>query len=295
MTAPAHRELRDGETIRAYLEELARLQTPVQMWLPGADAAPFRTTLAKVSPITFSIATTPQLEPGQILNLSFMLDARRFVTQGKVVTPGVFRIPLSIAQGERREHLRATFGRDEPGRVFAVEAEAGGVLQGRFLLGRLLDLSPGGLRVGLEEVGHLDLDRPALALGDQFGCLRISDLPFTPAIHGCGGVCHLGEEAGGPFAGLRLEGCSERDRVSLERLLIPRRPATFGEAFPTRKRKTDFADQLGPPTQTQVRIKAPEVEDRVLATAEAPSAPARSQPTAVMRLRRASRNLRHQG
>ena len=49
-------ELRDGETIRAYLEELVRMKAPVQLW-KDASAAPFETTLQAVSPITFSTTT----------------------------------------------------------------------------------------------------------------------------------------------------------------------------------------------------------------------------------------------
>ena len=78
-------ELRNGETIRAYLDELARLKTPVQLWLP-ADDKPFETTLSHVSPITFSSTTTPQLEPGQTLDLSgpslFRVGNRRYRPAG---------------------------------------------------------------------------------------------------------------------------------------------------------------------------------------------------------------------
>ena len=110
---PKH-ELRNGETIRAYLEELARLGTPVQLWAAASDEKPFETTLAHVTPVTFSSTTTPQLEPGRVLNLSFMLDARRFVALVKVVASGVFRIPLAVAQGERRAEFRGGFERAEP-------------------------------------------------------------------------------------------------------------------------------------------------------------------------------------
>jgi CheY-like chemotaxis protein len=292
VTAQATRpELRDGETIRAYLEELVRLQTPVRLWLAGAEDAAFETTLQKVSPITFTTTTTPPLEQGQVLGFSFMLDSRRFTTSGKVVSPGVFRIPLSITQGERRGSFRGAFDRAETARVFAVEQAAGSIVGGRTLLGRLVDLSPQGLRMALEEVGTLALSAPPLERGDVFQWLSIIDLPFTPPIHCRAIVAHVDPGTEEPLAGFRLERLSDRDRQHIERLLIPRYPATFGEVFPTRKRKTDFADQLGPPTSTQVKAKAPElVVDRTLVPAPRP-APERPQASAVMRLRKASRKL----
>ena len=294
MTGPdAKPELRDGETIRAYLDEVARLQTPVQLWLAGALGPPFETTLQKVSPITFSTTTTPPLEPGQVLDVSFMVDSHRFVAKGKVVTPGVFRIPVSIAQGERRGAFRVPFDR-EPARVFAVEHLWDTVLGGRTLLGRVLNLSTGGLRVALDELGGLGDPAPLAPLrpGDRFGWICLDGLPFTPRIHCRARVAHLAVGGPEPAAGLHLEELAERDRQHLERILVPRFPATFGETFPARKRKTDFADQLGAPAPTQARTRAPELVNQALAAAEpAPAAAARTPAGAVMRLRRAARRL----
>jgi len=284
-------ELRDGETIRAYLEELVRMKAPVQLW-KDASAAPFETTLQAVSPITFSTTTTPALAPGQVLNVSFMLGARRFQTHGKVVTPGVFRIPPFIAQGERRAHFRAPFERTEQARVFAVEQCAETLLGGRTLLGRLLNLSQAGLRVALDELGALTGAPETLKAGDRFGWVCISGLPLTPAIHGRATVSHVVRTVAEPYAGLSLEGISEADRKNIERLVIPRLPTTFGEAFPAMKRKTDFADQPGAPTSVQVRAKAPEVVARTLEGASTvPEAGAKAPVNAVLRLRKSGKKL----
>jgi len=287
MTEPAGRqELRDGETIRAYLDEVARLQTPVQLWLPGSLGAPFETSLQKVSPITFSTTTTPPLEPGQVLDVSFMLDSRRFLAKGKVVTPGVFRIPPCITQGERRSGFRVPFDREQA-QVFAVEHLWDTVTGGRTLQGRVLNLSTQGLRLALD-----DLAGPALRPGDSFQWICLDGLPFTPRIHCRARVAHLALAGPEPAAGLHLVDLSERDCKHIERILIPRFPATFGEAFPARKRKTDFADQLGAPAPNQARTRAPELVNQALAAAEpAPAAVSRTPAGAVMRLRRAARKL----
>jgi len=280
-------ELRDGETIRAYLDELARLKTRVQLWLPDEEK-PFETTLSHVSPITFSITTTPQLEPGQVLDLSFMLDARRFKARVKVLSSGVFRIPLAIARGERRAEFRCPFDRSEPAQAMAVECRWGTVLGGTFLLGRVLDLSPHGLRVALGEVGSLSGSGENLKTGDRFASICITGLPFTPPIHGRARVAHVARGGAEPYVGLALEGLCEGDQRSVELVLAPRRPTTFGEAFPAKKRKTDIADELGTPTPVKVKAKAPEIVQR---EAVPPPPPERPVTTAVMRLRKASKKL----
>lgn len=282
-------ELRNGDTIRAYLDELTRLKATVRLWAEGAEATPFETTLQNVTPVTFTTTTTPPLAQGQVLGLSFMLDARRFVAKVKVVASGVFRIPLGIALGERRAQFRGAFERGEPGQVLAVEECSDTVLGGRTLQGRLLDLSPQGLRVALDESGALSGRAASLKVGDRFAAVCISALPFTPQIHGRARVVHVAPGGAEPHAGFSLEGISEGDQKNIERILVPRYPTTFGETFPARKRKTDLADRLGAPTPVMVIAKAPEIVG-TLPTAPAPAA-VRPETSAVMRLRKVGRKI----
>jgi CheY-like chemotaxis protein len=283
-------ELRNGETIRAYLDELARLKTTVQLCPVGAAVPPFETTLQNITGVTFSSTTTPHLETGQVLSMAFMLDARRFVALVKVVSSGVFRIPLSIAQGERRAEFRGLFERSEPGQVLAVEQWAETVFGGRILLGKLLDLSAHGLRMALAEAGSLSGRGDDLKAGDRFASICISALQFTPPIHCRGRVAHVARDCAEPYAGFALEGLSEGDLRNIERILAPRYPTTFGEAFPAKKRKTDIADRSGTPTPTQVKAKAPEIMARTLAPAPPPT-PERPVVSAVMRLRKAGKKI----
>jgi CheY-like chemotaxis protein len=276
--------------IRAYLDEIARLKSPVRLWIAGSQGVPFETTLEKVSPIAFSTTTTPKLDQGQILAFSFMLDGHRFTCSARVVSPGVFKIPLSIVRGERRAQYRVPFERDRVS-VFAVESLADTVLGGRTLLGRLVDLSPQGLRVVLEDVGTLGSGAPAPKAGDCYSQVCLQGLPLTPAILCRGVVVHLAPDAEEPYAGLRLEGLAEVDRKHLDRLLTPRVPASFGEHFPHRKRKTDFADRLGAPTSSRRRAKAPEMVDRVLEGAPPPPPPEAPPVSPAMRLRKASKKV----
>jgi CheY-like chemotaxis protein len=284
-------ELRDGNTIRAYLDELVRKKTPVQLWITQSDSLPFETTLARISRDTFITAQTPPLAMDQQLYFSFMVDSRRFVAHTRVVSTGVFQIPTSVAQGERRERFRAAFNRSDGIEVFACEKVSPPFIWGRILVGRLLDLSLQGLQVALDEITAGPGEPTTLSRGDRFASVCISGLPYTPTIH-CGGVvAHLRTSPDAPCAGFLLTGLQESDRKNIERILARRFPTTFGQAFPQMHRKTDIADQAGAPVAVKVAAKAPEVVALPAAPAPVRDRPARPEVTAVMRIRKAVKKI----
>jgi CheY-like chemotaxis protein len=285
-------ELRDGNTIRAYLDELVFKQTLVQLWITLSDTLPFETTIARISRDTFITSQTPPLPQNQQLNLSFMVDSRRFTAHTQVVSTGVFKIPTSVAIGERRERFRAAFGRHEEIELFACEKVSPPFVWGRVLTGRVLDLSLQGLRVSLDEVASGTGEAATLARGDTFASVCIGNLPYTPTIQ-CGGiVAHVRSVSGELSCGFLLTGLLETDRKNIERILARRFPTTFGQAFPQKHRKTDIADQAGAPVQVKAAAKAPEV----VAMPSAPAAPLIERPprpevTPVMRIRKAVRKI----
>ena len=281
-------ELRNEETIRAYLEELVRLKSAVQLSLPHSVEKPFETTLEQVTKATFSSTTTPLLEPGQTLQLAFMLDARRFTAPIKVVATGVFSLPLSVAHGERRNHPRGAFDRTyDRAEVYAVETRNEPFLGGRTIQGKLLELSAQGLRLSMDEFDVLTGPVVPLKTGTRFDAVRITDLRHTPPIQCSGTLTHLT----GTAAGFLLDGLSERDEKNIARILAPRFPPSFGSDFPSRKRKTDVADHAGTPTPTRIKAKAAEVVERPLEMAPVPEEPVRPKVTAVMRLRKAAKRI----
>lgn len=284
-------ELRDGNTIRAYLDELVLKKTPVQLWISQSDTLPFETTIARISRDTFSTTQTPQLPQDQQLNVSFMVDSRRFTAHTTVVSTGVFRIPATVAVGERRERLRAAFARGEGVEVFACEKVSAPFLWGRVLVGRLMDLSLQGLQLTVEEITGGAGGNPPLQRGDSFAAVCISGLPYTPTIQ-CGGIVAHGRSTPEGFcAGFLLTGLKETDRKNIERILARRFPTTFGQAFPQKRRKTDVADQAGAPVQVKEAAKAPEVVILPAAPAAPPARPARPEVTAVMRIRKAVKKV----
>ena len=285
-------ELRDGNTIRAYLDELVRLKSPVQMWLTQVDAPPLQTTLVQVARDTFSTAQTLPMPAAQQLSLSFMIDARRFVAHTQMVATGVFRIPAAVAVGERRERFRASFKAAEGIQVFACERLSGTFVGGRTCAGRLMDLSLQGLRVLLDEVLDPMGEPASVKRGDVFAALSLSGLPYTPTIRCAGVVTHVRHGADGTTAGFQLLDLEEGDQKNIDRILARRFPTTFGQAFPRKHRKTDLADQPGPPVATREAIKATEV---VALPPPLPAAakarPPRPAETPVLRIRKAVRKL----
>lgn len=285
-------ELRDGNTIRAYLDELALRKAPVQLWVPQSGTPPFETTIAQVARDTFTTAQTPAFPLHQYLNVSFTVDERRFNAPTQVTGTGVFKIPKSVTLGERREGYRAVFSRADAVEVFLCEQLAPPFLAGRTIAGRLVDLGLSGLRLALEDFDSLEGPPAPLKRGDLFAAVCIRGLPFTPDIQ-CGGtVAHVLQGPEGTSAGFLLTGMPETDRGNIERALVRRFPATFGQAFPKKHRKTDLADQPGAPVATKVPVKAPEVVPLPAAPAPSPKArPPRPEVTAVMRLRKAARKI----
>ena len=284
-------ELRDGNTIRAYLDELVRLKSPVQMWLTQVDAPPLETTLIQVARDTFSTAQTLPMPAAQQLSLSFMIDARRFVAHTQMVATGVFRIPAAVAVGERRERFRASFKAAEGIQVFACERLFGTFVGGRTCAGRLLDLSLQGLRVLLDEVLDPMGEPASVKRGDGFAALSLSGLPYTPTIRCAGVVTHVRHGGDGTTAGFQLLDLEEGDQRNIDRILARRFPTTFGQAFPRKHRKTDLADQPGPPVATREAIKAPEVVAPPPPPPVIPPRPPRPAETAVLRIRKAVRKL----
>ncbi len=284
-------ELRDGETIRAYLDELLLLKTPVQLWIPQSDALPFETTIGRLTGDTFLTTTTPPLPLGQTVYLSFLLESRRFNALTQVVSTGVFRIPASITEGERRERFRATFARTEGIQVLALEQVTGTFIQGRIVLGALLDLSLQGLRVALDDVAIAWGNVGVLQRGDTFDAVCIRGLPYTPDIYCRGVVAHVLSGPDGPAAGLLLKDLEPLAERNIERILARRFPTTFGQAFPKKKRKTDIADRVGAPVAVPVAAKAPEVVTTAALAPDGDRKPTLRPASAVERIRKASRRI----
>jgi len=197
-----------------------------------------------------------------------------------------------VAVGERRERFRASFKAAEGIQVFACERLSGTFVGGRTCAGRLMDLSLQGLRVLLDEVLDPMGEPASVKRGDGFAALSLSGLPYTPTIRCAGVVTHVRHGGDGTTAGFQLLDLEEGDQKNIDRILARRFPTTFGQAFPRKHRKTDLADQPGPPVATREAIKAPEVVAPLPPPPPViPPRPPRPAETAVLRIRKAVRKL----
>jgi CheY-like chemotaxis protein len=289
LTLPhAEPELRNHETIRAYLEALVQQKAPVQLWVTRPGSLPFSTTLEKVETEVFTTTTSPQMEPGEALEMAFMLEFRRFTFLTKVLAPGLFQFPPTLRNGERRALPRAPFKPGDRAGILALEFLKETFPGGRIIQGKLLDLSTAGLRLSLDEFDILTGPAEALRPGDTFEWMQITNLQNAPDLQVRATLVHLT----GRTAGLSLEGLSEGGQDNLRRTLAPRFPATFGQGFPALKRRIDLGDRAGIPTPKRVAPKAPEVVEftLVLPPPEA-QAPLRPSQGAGMRIRKLARQI----
>lgn len=284
MTLSGHRpELRDARMIRAYLDELARLKIPVRLSRGPQDALVFQTTVDHLGPDTFTVTSTPPLEPGATVHLGFLLEASWLTSAVKVTGTGVFTLPAYLVHGERRATPRGAVLEGEAVRFLAVETVEDTVLGGRVVSGRVLDLSAQGLRVAL------DRDAPTRP-GDTFALACLSGLPHTPPAFCAARTVHV-QGGDTPVAGFALEGVTPLDRMALERILARRLPTTFGRSFPSRKLKTDVGERPGAPTPAKAAPRAPEVVELPPPPAAEPEAAEALRLPAVLRLRRMGRRL----
>jgi len=269
--------------IRAYLDELMRLKIPVRLSRGPQDALAFQTTVEHLGPDTFSVTATPPLEPGTTIHLGFLLEASWLTSAVKVNGTGVFAMPAYLVHGERRSAPRGAVQEGEDVRFLAVEAVEDTVLGGRVVSGRVLDLSPQGLRVALDPG---PLPRP----GEAYALACLSGLPHTPPALCAARAAHV-QPGETPVAGFALEGVTPLDRMALERILARRLPTTFGRSFPSRKLKTDVGERPGAPTPVKAAPKAPEVVELPPPPAAEPEAAEALRLPAVLRLRRMGRRL----
>lgn len=255
--------LRDPEQVMAYLEQLQRLHSELDLrlvedaevaygaWVEGVNEAE--------GTFTLSLRSRPVQEPrpGTPVFLWFTLDGLRFRTMARFLRRGaymesVFELPSAILHAERRNQARARFTARENVQVTALE----GLAEGIGLNGLLLNLSIGGLLFRVDRAIDLRRDRllplraDLLATGAGLAVVRILDLPRIPELEARGMVRHSDLRGDGLVVGLSFEAMGGLEAQALERLLVERMP-DCGLAFP-RKRRRGELDQPEdePPSET---------------------------------------------
>ena len=247
---PLGPELRDRETILAYLEELARIGTAMQVWVGKDCILPYEVHIKLVEEgrkrfLVFLGRALPHDVERQHIEISFPLDGRRFIARVKCLgregyMTAAFSIPESVEEGERRQRVRARFGPREKARVTIL----GDLFDGFGVAGRIMDLSLHGIKVRVDRTIQVRGARVVpnsanvFATGESLALVRLQDLPHTPQIECSGRVAHIEQSSLGVTIGVKLDGLSSADQARIEATLIRRLP-TFARAFPNRKRRKD--------------------------------------------------------
>ncbi|HJV89091.1 MAG TPA: response regulator [Holophagaceae bacterium] len=260
--------LRDREQVLAWLEELARVRTPLALRLKEDD--PFGSTvkveLVSEEKETFTLSFLHQppgdWRPGQVVHLSFPLDGQRFRTTVKFQGLGgylqrEFKLPDAIYHAERRGLMRTRFSKRERPTVAVLEE----LFQGLGLSGPILNLSMGGLAFRVDRAMDIKHDRRISVKGDLLGAgrqvalIRIQDLPHTPTLE-CGAtIAHFNAVPEGVVAGLIFEGMGSLEMQYIAKLLSQRLP-TFGRGFPRKRRRGEREAGFEVETEPEAEIPA---------------------------------------
>lgn len=244
--------LRDRPTILAYLEELIRLRTPIQLWMKKGDISP---TTARVDALrdddaSFILAIQRSI-PGDIISacvmeMVFMIDGQRFRSQIQFKTrdaylKACFQVPEQVQHAERRCKLRTRFSHREKASATVLE----GIFDGVGVSGSLVNLSMEGLcmkierAISIREDRKLPVNADLFPVGRSLPLVRIQNLPQTPTIE-CGAtVAHISTTPGGVLMGMKLDCVGEAEQIILEQIMTRRLPR-FGRGFPVKRRWAEF-------------------------------------------------------
>lgn len=275
------RSLHDPDQILAWLEELSRIRTVMDLTFGKDEVTPLACKVERVGEetgsCTFSFQRKPTVEPvaGQMAHLVFPLDGRRFQTEVTYLDRGGyleyrFKLPTAIRHAERRDTLRVQFRTRERIQIVVLQ----GLFEGLGLSGELVDLSMGGCgflvhrAIRVQDERRLPIRLDLLAPGTPLALVRLPDLPRLPLVE-CGGrVSHLQQRSNGITLGLAFENLGAFETGILGKFMTERIPG-FRTDFPWKRRYKDLSEE-----ERQRPQPSGEPGDEPLAEAPSPAAEA---------------------
>lgn len=265
--------LRDPDQILAWLEELCRIRTVVDLSFGHAEQMPIPSKVELVGEetrsVTLSLQRAPFVEPvpGQKAQAVFPLDGRRF--QAELAYQGRggyreyrFKLPAAIRHAERRDTVRVHFRSREKLSVVVLQ----GLLEGLGLTGELVDLSLGGCgflvhrAIRIQDERRMPVRADLLVPGAPLALVRLTNLPHLPMVECAGRVSHLHQWPGGVTMGLAFESLGAFESGILAKFMAERIPG-FRADFPWKRRYRDLteAERLGPqPPSEPEELELPE-------------------------------------
>ena len=273
--------LRDPEQILAWLEELSRLGTALELECSESDLTPLQAKVRLVAEDTGTVSFAFKWKPakeftaGQKVRLVFPLDRQRFQTDLVYQGRGNyleyrFHLPTAIYHAERRDAIRVKMRPRDELNIIVLQ----GFFDGLGLTGTLVDLSIGGccflVQRALQIKGErrLPISVNLLAPGTALVLVRLPNLPHLPQVE-CGGyVCSMRAGSEGVVVGVRFEGLGGPETAVLTKFLSERDPG-IAIGFPRKHRRRE-EDATEAETQSVVRAveaAAPEVAPTEAGTA----------------------------
>ena len=247
--------LQDPDQILAWLEELARIRTGMELVFSEAEAAPLagKTELVgeETHSCTFSLQRAPHPEPapGQRVRLHFPMDGQRFQTelvyQGRAGYLAYrFALPTLIRHAERRDSYRVHFHSRERFQVVILQS----LFEGMGLSGELVDLSMNGCcalvhrAIRIQDERRMPIHAGLLAPGTPLALVRLPDLTHLPMVE-CGGhVSYLRKVSRGVTMGIAFETVGSFEHGILGQFLSGRIPG-FHLGFPRKRRFRDLTER----------------------------------------------------
>jgi CheY-like chemotaxis protein len=249
------RSLRDPDQILAWLEELCRIRTVLELRLDAADPTTAAAKVERVGEETSSFILTlersPAQEPskGQRAQIVFPLDGQRYQTEMVYLDRGGyheyrFKLPTAIRHAERRDSIRVNIRSREKIQLVALQ----GLFDGLAFSGNLVDLSMGGCGflihrvIRVKDERRLPIRVDLLMPGTALTLVRLPDLPRLPLLE-CGGrISHFRQGNAGVSMGIAFEGLGALETEILSRFMQERVPG-FRSDFPWKRRYRDLSEE----------------------------------------------------
>jgi CheY-like chemotaxis protein len=303
-----------SELVLAYLEEAQRVRATMFILDPKGRETPASLIVVTEERVTLAIQGRVMAEKGESISLIFYLDGLRLKAMGRLqeVKAGtlLLDLPATIQLAERRKKPRARMNQREGATAIALT----GLFEGIGLTGTIDNISEGGmcLKVGramnVKTQGPMHLGPNLLSVGEVFMLIKLSKLPKCPLLELGGTATHVASEGGILSVGIAFE-AGKDSLLGPVKALVSSRSSSIPTSVPPKARRsqeaapkpTEPSIELAPPrpapkkepepTPDPVHAAAPAPSHPVQALEAHPAAEAQSRGSALLRVKKRTRNL----
>jgi CheY-like chemotaxis protein len=307
-----------SELVLAYLEEAQRVRATLFALDPKARETPASLVAVTEERITLALQGRVVAEKGEPIGLLLYLDGLRLKATGRLQETKagslIMDLPTGIELAERRKKSRARLNQREGATAIALT----GLFEGIGLTGTIDNISEGGMclkvsrAMNVKTQGPMHLGANLVSVGEVFMLIKLSKLPKCPLIEVGGTVTHVASEGGTLSVGIAFEPEKE-SLLGPVKALVSSRTSPLPAAVPPKARRvqeaapkpTETAIELASPrpvtskepegsqapvvTLAPVEVPAPEPQVPAAQASQAPEAPGRG--TALLRVKKRTRNL----